>query len=126
VGRRESCPAGCGRATARPLAALTCIVALAACVTTSVERSPAQSAQTAADAALANTIYSTLNADPTYFFRHVDVRVANGVAYLSGYVWTTDAIYRARQIARGVPGVTKVVTNHLELERNGLGRGPAR
>jgi len=71
------------------------------------------------DEVLANAVYSDLNADPKYYFRHVDVRVDNGVAHLSGYVWSTDAIYRARAIARNVPGVTGVVTSQLELERNG-------
>src|SRR4029077_11324003 len=42
----------------------------------------------ATDEILANTVYSELNADPTYYFRHVDVRVDNGVAHLSGYVWS--------------------------------------
>jgi osmotically-inducible protein OsmY len=71
------------------------------------------------DEVLANAVYADLNADPKYYFRHVDVRVDNGVAHLSGYVWTTDAIYRARTIARNVPGVTGIVTSQLELERNG-------
>jgi osmotically-inducible protein OsmY len=71
------------------------------------------------DEVLANAVYSDLNADPKYYFRHVDVTVDNGVAHLSGYVWSTDAIYRARTIARNVPGVTGVVTSQLELERNG-------
>lgn len=61
-----------------------------------------------------------------YFFRHVDVQVDQGVAQLSGYVWSTDAIYRARTIATRVPGVTGVVTNQLELQRGGLNFGPAR
>jgi osmotically-inducible protein OsmY len=73
----------------------------------------------ATDEILANTVYSQLNADPIYYFRHVDVRVDNGVAHLSGYVWSTDAIYQARKIAMNVPGVTGVRTNQLELERNG-------
>jgi len=85
-----------------------------------------RSAQGATDEILANTVYSELNADPTYYFRHVDVRVDNGVAHLSGYVWSTDAIYRARKIASSVPGVTGVMTNQLELERNGRDTGPAR
>jgi osmotically-inducible protein OsmY len=75
--------------------------------------------QAATDELLANTVYAKLNADPIYFFRHVDVRVDKGVAHLSGYVWSTDAIYRARRIAQSVPGVTGVATNQLELERNG-------
>ena len=82
----------------------------------------------ATDEILASTVYSALNADPIYYFRHVDVRVDNGVAHLSGYVWSTDAIYRARHIASQTPGVTRVVSNQLELERNGRsgGSGPTR
>jgi osmotically-inducible protein OsmY len=80
----------------------------------------------AADEVLANAVYSKLNADPIYFFRHVEVKVDNGVADLSGYVWSTDAIYRARAVTRQVPGVTGVVTSRLELERNGRDTGPAR
>jgi osmotically-inducible protein OsmY len=74
--------------------------------------------QTAADAATGERIYAALNADPTYYFRHVDVRVDNGVAQLSGYIWSTPALYRAEQIVRRVPGVRTVV-NQMELEREG-------
>jgi osmotically-inducible protein OsmY len=123
VARNESLSARSGISTARALAALVCTVALVASCALTAERLPAQ---TAADTALANRVYLALNADPVYFFRHVDVSVNGSVASLSGYVWTADAIYRARQIAIRVPGVTRVVTNHLELEREGLGRGPAR
>jgi hypothetical protein len=77
----------------------------------------------ATDEILANTVYSELNANPTYYFRHVDVRVDKGVAHLSGYVWSTDAIYAARRIASNVPGVTGVRTNQLQLERNGRDNG---
>jgi len=80
----------------------------------------------ATDEILANTVYSELNADPRYYFRHVDVRVDNGVADLSGYVWSADAIYAARKIASSVPGVTGVRTSQLQLERNGRDTGPAR
>ena len=80
----------------------------------------------ATDEILANSVYSELNASPTYYFRHVDVTVDNGVAHLSGYVWSTDAIYAARKIATNVPGVTGVMTNQLQLERNGRDTGPAR
>ena len=73
----------------------------------------------ATDEVLANAVYTELNADPVYYFRHVDVRVDNGVADLSGYVWSTDAIYAARKIASKVPGVTGVRTSQLQLERNG-------
>lgn len=84
------------------------------------------SEHSAPEEVLANAVYSELNADPTYYFRHVDVRVDKGVAHLSGYVWSTDAIYRARTIARRVPGVTGVVTTQLELERQGRANGIAR
>jgi hypothetical protein len=80
----------------------------------------------ATDEILANAVYSELNADPIYYFRHVDVTVDNGVAHLSGYVWSTDAIYQARSIARNVPGITGVMTSQLQLERNGRDTGPAR
>jgi hypothetical protein len=76
---------------------------------------------------LATYISAQLNADPWYFYRHVNVSVDdNGVATLSGYVWDAQAIYRAREIASNVPGVTRVVTSQLELERNGRTTGPAR
>lgn len=87
---------------------------------------PPSYTETAADRALANRVYMALNDDPIYFFRHVDVRVDNGVANLSGYVWSSDAIYRARKIARSVPGIQQVVTNSLELERQGRTNGIAR
>jgi osmotically-inducible protein OsmY len=81
---------------------------------------------TATDDVVASHIYSALNADPWFYFRHVDVNVDNGVAYLTGYVWSADAIYRARLIASRTPGVTRVVSNQLELDRNGRSTGPAR
>ena len=80
----------------------------------------------ATDEILASAVYSQLNADPIYYFRHVDVTVDQGVADLSGYVWSTDAIYQARKIAMNVPGVTGVRTNQLQLERNGKDTGPHR
>jgi len=86
----------------------------------------ARAEQAATDELLANAVYVKLNANPTYFFRHVDVRLQNGVAHLSGYVWSTDALYAARNIAQSVPGVTGVVTSQLELERNGHSSGVTR
>lgn len=82
--------------------------------------------QRATEDAVASYISAQLNADPVYYYRHVNVSVDEGVATLSGYVWDTQAIYRARQIAGAVPGVTRVVTSSLELERNGRNTGPAR
>ena len=67
-------------------------------------------------------MYAALNADPSYFFRHVDVRVDSGVVQLGGYIWSSEALYRAKQIAARVPGVTLVV-NDMELERGGTRGG---
>jgi osmotically-inducible protein OsmY len=79
---------------------------------------PAQNATGTTDEALTKAIYSALNADPNHFFRHVNVRVDNGVATLSGFVHSSSSIYRARTIAGNVPGVTRVVTSNLTLEPN--------
>ena len=105
------------------------LIAVATLTVSCSSAPPKQSAPTAAesmrtelgatDEVLANIVYTQLNADPTYYFRHVDVRVDDGVADLSGYVWSTDAIYAARKIASNVPGVTGVRTSQLQLERNG-------
>ena len=106
----------------RTTASLVAATLLVSCATTP-SRSPPP---TAADEALASAVYSTLNADPVYYLRHVEVRVDHGVAYLSGYVWSTEAIYAARRIAGSMPGVTAVVTAQLELERNGRPNGVTR
>jgi osmotically-inducible protein OsmY len=100
--------------------------AVAIALLTACSTPPRSAEQMRADEAIADRVYAALNADPIYFFRHVDVRVDDGVTDLSGYVWSADAIYRARQIARQVPGVKRVVTNNLELERAGLSRGHGR
>jgi osmotically-inducible protein OsmY len=71
------------------------------------------------DAVVTEQVYHALNADPTYFFRHVDVQVQDGVVTLSGYVWSTPAIYRAERITSGVSGVTRVI-DQMELERDGV------
>ena len=79
---------------------------------------PRSPEQASADEATAVRVYAALNADPVFYYRHVDVRVDDGVAQLSGYIWDTDALYKAKQIAASVPGVKRVV-NQMELEREG-------
>jgi osmotically-inducible protein OsmY len=88
--------------------------ALAACASAP----PKSPAQERADAATVDRVYAALEQNPIYYFRDVDVSVDNGVAELSGYVWTTDAMYRAKEIARAVPGVV-AVQNRMKLEREG-------
>lgn len=112
-------------------ALIAAAVLTASCATPPSQPPPSAAAsvrseQGATDDVLANAVYAALNADRTYYYRHVDVRVDNGVAHLGGLVWSTDAIYAARKIASNVPGVTGVMTNQLELERNGRDTGPAR
>ena len=90
------------------------LLTLTACVTPV----PRSAAETHADEVTAQRIYTALNADPTYYFRHVDVSVEDGVARLGGYIWSPEALYRAEQLAGHVPGVKRVV-NQMELEREG-------
>jgi osmotically-inducible protein OsmY len=93
---------------------LMTVTLIAAC-STSPPRSPEQ---VRADEDTAGRVYTALNADPIYFYSHVDVRVHSGVVHLSGYIWGSDAVFRAKQIAAKVPGVTSVV-NEMELEPQG-------
>jgi BON domain len=116
---------GNDRAKGHPAEQITVMVMSAVMMTliTACSISPPQSPQeAAANDATAERVYAALNADPIYFYRHVDVRVDRGVAHLSGYVWDIDALYKAKRIAAGVPGVTRVV-NQMELERAGTRGG---
>lgn len=78
------------------------------------EASPVQD-----DGVIQERLYDALNADPTHYFRHVNVQVQHGVVTLGGYVWSTPSLYRAEKIASSVPGVTRVI-DRMELERDGL------
>jgi len=96
-------------------AALFAILLLTVACTSAPPKSPEQER---ADAATTERIYAALEANPVYYFRDVEVEVDDGVALLRGYVWTTDALYRAQEITRGIAGVTRV-HNAMELERQG-------
>jgi osmotically-inducible protein OsmY len=109
----------------RPIPALLIALTLSvsgSCALAQTGAAPTGQAPNAAaaptDEELTKAIYSALDADPHHFFRHVTVRVDNGVATLGGFVHTSQAINRARTIAGNVPGVTRVVTNNLSLEPN--------
>jgi osmotically-inducible protein OsmY len=103
---------GFGRKTAAYAILVTS--ALGACASAP----PKSPEQERADAATAERVYAALDQNPIYYLRDVDVSVDNGVAELSGYVWTTDALYRAKEIAGRVSGVT-AVRNKMQLEREG-------
>jgi osmotically-inducible protein OsmY len=81
---------------------------------------PKTAAQINANHMLADRVQNALDSDPVYFFRHVDVDADadDGRVWLSGYVWTDDAIRRAEHIASHVSGVTSVA-DELTLEREG-------
>jgi osmotically-inducible protein OsmY len=79
---------------------------------------PTSSQRHQSDIRAMNEFYSRLASDQTYYYPHVTIRVENGVARLSGYVWNTEAQYHAKEVATNVPGITAVVDN-LELEREG-------
>lgn len=99
----------------------TCVITVLLLTACSI--SPPKSPQeTEADEAIEARVYAALNADPIYFYRHVDVHVDRGVTRLSGYIWDTDALYKAKRIAAAVPGVTRVV-DQMELERAGTRGG---
>jgi osmotically-inducible protein OsmY len=101
------------------LTAKTLLMTLMTITLTSCSTSPPRSAeQIRADEDIAVRVYAALNADPIYYLRHVDVRVYGDVAYLSGFIWTSDALFKAKEITAKVPGVTGVV-NEMELERQG-------
>ena len=90
-----------------------------ALATASCASPPHESAErTRSDEIATERLYAALNADPTYYYQHVRVEVDGGTAHLSGYVWSTDALYHAQRIATKVPGVSSVV-DEMELERNG-------
>jgi osmotically-inducible protein OsmY len=99
--------------SATTTASLLMMVILIAACATSPPRSPEQ---IRTDQATEERVNAALDADPIHYYRHVDVRVDGGVAHLSGYVWSSDALFKAKQIAAGIPGVTLVV-NEMELQR---------
>ena len=94
------------------------VLASAAIMVACASSPPKSPEQERADAGATERVYAALEANPIYYFRDVEVSVDYGVAQLSGYVWTTDALYAAQNIARRVPGVTGV-RDTMELERQG-------
>lgn len=79
---------------------------------------PRSSEQRQSDMRATNAYYAKLNSDQESYYSHVKIRVENGVAHLSGYVWSTEALNHAKEVGTTVPGVTSVVDN-IELEREG-------
>jgi hyperosmotically inducible periplasmic protein len=76
----------------------------------------ASSKESAADKQTAQRVYDKLNADKVDYYKHVTVTAANGVVTLGGSVESAQALNKAKKIAGGVQGVTKVV-DQMEVER---------
>ena len=74
------------------------------------------SRQSQADKELAQRVYAKLNSDQVDYYKHVTVFADNGVITLGGSVGTTEALNKAKGIASGISGVTKVV-DQMALER---------
>src|SRR5262249_20602799 len=104
VGRSFRRPAEVGVRLERKGAAYA-VLASAAVLVACPSSPPKSPDQERADSATAERVLASLEANPIYYFRDVEVTVDYGVAQLSGYVWTTDALYAAQGIARKVPGV---------------------
>lgn len=102
----------------RSIRAAVTSVAAAMLVAACAADSPNSRAQRQSDIRAANELHSKLNSDHLYYYPHVTIRVDNGVARLSGYVWNVPALDHAKEVASSVPGITAVVDN-LELEREG-------
>jgi hyperosmotically inducible periplasmic protein len=74
------------------------------------------SKQSPADNRIARQVYDNLSADKVDYYKHVTVSADHGVVTLGGSVATTEALNKAKKIASGVPGVTKVI-DQMTLER---------
>ncbi len=59
--------------------------------------------------ALVQKVQEALHADQTLLARHIKVRVRGDVVTLSGFVATPAELTQAKQDAKNVPGVKKVV-----------------
>ena len=75
---------------------------------------PRTPAQVAADAATSVRVYAALKGSPRYFYPALEVRVDDGVAYLTGLAFDGPDRDAATWIARDVPGV-RAVTNAIEV-----------
>jgi osmotically-inducible protein OsmY len=76
---------------------------------------PESPEQAQADQATASRVYAALESDRLHFYIGLNVRVRQGVAYISAITFDPSVRDAGAEIARGVPGVTKVV-NEIEVQ----------
>jgi osmotically-inducible protein OsmY len=98
----RAAPPACGLAAA--------LLALLGCVSPPPE-SPQQQQ---ADAEIAGRVHAALESDRMHLYIGLDVRVRAGVAYITALTFDPSARDQATEIARDVPGVTRVV-NEIEV-----------
>ena len=110
------------RTTPAALAAAALVVGLTATLpllaqsTSNIGGGPqTTSNESPADKATAQRVYDKLNADQVDYYKHVTVTAEKGVVTLGGQVATTHALNKAKKLAAGVQGVTKVV-DQMEVE----------
>jgi osmotically-inducible protein OsmY len=91
--------------------AVPALVLAAACAPLPA-RSPEQ---VRADADIAARVYAAIKASPTWFYPALEVHVEAGAVYLTGLTFDPPAYDAATDIARTVPGVTRV-TNSIVVD----------
>ena len=75
---------------------------------------PESPEQAQADAATAARVYAALEADRLHLYIGLEVQVRYGAAYINALTFDPSVRDEATEIARNVPGVTKVV-NEIEV-----------
>lgn len=96
-------------------ALLTCALGAALCsLPGCIASLPGSRQQQQADEAVANRVYAALESDRMHLYIGLDVRVRAGVTYITGLTFDPSVRDQATEIARSVPGVTKVV-NEIEV-----------
>ncbi len=82
------------------------------------DSSAAQTQMSPADKSTADRVYNALNRDDSGYYRHVTVTASGGVVTLGGFVTGERSQSKAKQIASGVQGVSKVI-DQTQLQPEG-------
>lgn len=80
---------------------------------------PKTPAQRQADSEMSERVQLALSSDQVLYSRHINVHADGSVVTLSGYVWTPEELVEAKEDARAVSGVTKVV-DRMEVDRGAV------
>jgi osmotically-inducible protein OsmY len=80
---------------------------------------PKTPAERQADREMSERVQVALSSDQVLYSRHINVRADGSVVTLSGYVWTPEELVEAKEDARAVPGVAKVV-DRMEVDRGAI------